>query len=295
MPLQQDIDIHDIHLQFLKSVDEQLAGLFRSAFKGHGYELAEIRKYAPGDEIRLIDWNVTARTGDLYIRQNLEDKELSIYILVDASASGLVHSLNSSKQSVINKIAMLLTMVCLRNRDKVSLIKFTDKVEGYLPASKTSSQSIKAVDLLFKEETQSKKTNIKAALQHLISLEKKNALVFILSDFIDSGYKEELELVAELNDLICLQVNDPLDEKLPNVGLIEMHDIENGTSGIVNTANKKLLKKINASLTAQQENLHQLLLDVNCEHVKMDASEDTVSSLKHFFSQRKKGRNHVGA
>lgn len=294
MPL-QDIDIHEIHLQFLKTVDEQLAGLFRSAFKGHGYELAEIRKYAPGDEIRLIDWNVTARTGDLYIRQNLEDKELCIYILVDASASGLVHSLESSKQSIINKIAILLTMLCVRNRDKVSLIKFTDTVEGFLPLSKTASQTIKATELLFDTKAISKGTSIKSALQHLISLEKKNALVFLLSDFMDSDYKEELELVAELHDLICLQVSDPLDECLPNIGLVEMNAIESGRSGIINTSNKKLLKAVNKSLLEQQRKLHQLLLDVNCEHVKFDANDDVVIGLKHFFSQRKKGRNHVGA
>lgn len=290
-----ETDIHDIHLQFLKIVDEQLAGLFQSAFKGHGYELAEIRKYAPGDEIRLIDWNVTARTGDLYIRQNLKDKELSIYILVDASASGLVHSLESSKQSVINKLATLLTMLCVRNRDQVSIIKFTDDVEAYLPPSKTASQSIKTIDLLYKDSCKSKKTSIKKALQHLISLEKKNALVLLISDFMDTGYKDDLELVAELHDLICLQVSDPLDEELPNVGLIEMNAIESGTSGIINTSNRKLLKKINASLHAQQQELHRMLLDVNCEHLKLNANDDAVISLKHFFSQRKKGRNHVGA
>ncbi|WP_282039524.1 DUF58 domain-containing protein [Saccharicrinis aurantiacus] len=290
-----ETDIHDIHLQFLKIVDEQLAGLFRSAFKGHGYELAEIRKYAPGDEIRMIDWNVTARTGDLYIRQNLEDKELSVFILVDASASGLVHSLESSKQSVINKLATLLTMLCVRNRDQVSIIKFTDEIEGYLPPSKTASQSIKAIDLLYKKTSNSRKTSIKTALQHLISLEKKNALVFLLSDFMDSNYQEELELVSELHDLICLQVSDPLDEALPNVGLIEMNAIESGTSGIINTSNRKLLKKINRSLREQQDKLHRMLLDVNCEHLKLNANDDAVISLKHFFSQRKKGRNHVGA
>jgi len=295
MPLQKELEIHDLHLKYLKLVDEQLAGLYRSAFKGHGYELAEIRKYVPGDEIRLIDWNVTARTGKLHIRQNMEDKELSIYILADASASGLIRSYEKSKQRIIAELSVIISLLCIRNRDRTSVIKFTDHIEGFLPASKSSNQGVKIVDLLFNKESQSKGTNLKSALNHLIQLDKKNALVFLISDFLDTGYRNELEIVSELHDLICLQVTDPLDMKIPDVGLIEFEDVETGKTGIVNTSNKKLLKQINDQLNDRQEKLHALLLDVNCEHVMMDANEEIIPALKHFFNQRKKGRGHVGA
>lgn len=218
-----------------KLVDEHISGEYHSVFKGRGMEFDEVREYVPGDDIRSIDWNVTARFGHPFVKRFCEERELTILFVADISGSMGFGSGRRSKAETAAEITCLLALSAIRNQDKVGLILFSDRIERYVPPRKGRTAVLRLVrEVLAAEETR-RPTNIAAALQFLSKVQKRRAVVFLISDFLAAGYENELRVVARRHDLIACPVSDPRERELPAVGLLEILDPETGDLAIVDT------------------------------------------------------------
>jgi uncharacterized protein (DUF58 family) len=216
-------------------VDDQLAGEYHSVFKGHGIEFDEVREYTPGDDIRSIDWNVTARMGHPFVRRYCEERELTILFLVDISGSQVFGSSRRSKAELAAEVTCLLALSAIRNQDKIGLILFSDRIELCLPPRKGRTAAMRLVrEVLAAEETR-RGTDLAAALRFLNQVQKRRAVVILISDFQDNGYERELRVTARRHDVIACRVGDPMEDAIPDVGVIELEDPETGELRLVDT------------------------------------------------------------
>ncbi len=219
-------------------IDDQLSGDYLSTFKGQGVEFDEVRPYQPGDDVRQIDWNVTARTGEPFIKRFSEERELTIHFLVDVSGSQAFGSGERSKASLAAELTALLALTAIRNQDKIGLTLFTNRIINHIPARKGRTAVMRLVrEVLAAEETY-EQTDIRAAIRFLNSIQKRKAIVFLISDFQDAHYERDLTVLARRHDVIVCPVRDPAESILPNVGLVELQDPETRESFIVDTASK---------------------------------------------------------
>jgi uncharacterized protein (DUF58 family) len=217
-------------------IDDRLAGDYHSVFRGQGVEFDEVRPYVPGDDIRSIDWNVTARTGFPHIKKFSEERELTVIFLVDVSGSQVFGSGTRSKSELAAEITCLLALTAIRNQDKIGLILFTDRILKSIPPRKGRTSVMRLVrEVLAADETR-ERTDITAALRFLNNVQKRKAVVFLVSDFQDAGYERELRVTARRHDVIACPISDPCESALPNVGLIELQDPETGELLLVDTA-----------------------------------------------------------
>ncbi len=228
--------VGQIRLLTVRLVDEQFSGDYHSSFKGQGIEFDEVRTYVPGDDVRAIDWNVTARTGFPHIKRFAEERELTVVFLVDVSGSQVFGSGTRTKSELSALLTCVLAMAAVRNEDKVGLIDFSDRIVKTLPARKGRTAVMRLVrEVLAAEETRHG-TDIAAALRFLNNVQKRRALVFLVSDFQDSDFMDELRTTAFHHDVIALAVSDPRESELPAVGLVELQDPETGELWLVDTS-----------------------------------------------------------
>ncbi|MFZ4396176.1 MAG: DUF58 domain-containing protein [Kiritimatiellia bacterium] len=221
-------------------IDDRLSGDYHSVFKGHGIEFDEVRPYVPGDDIRTIDWNVTARTGHPHIKRFAEERELTILFLIDVSGSQMFGSGSRPKSELAAEIACLLALTALRNQDKIGMILFSDRIVKSIPPRKGRTAVMRLVrEILVAEETRHG-TDIGAALRFLSNVQKRKAIVFLISDYQDQGYEKELRVAARRHDLISCVVSDPREQELPDVGLIELQDPETGELMLVDTGSRRV-------------------------------------------------------
>ena len=217
-------------------IDDRLTGDYHSVFKGQGVEFDEVRPYVPGDDIRSIDWNVTARTGSPHVKRFSEERELTVIFLVDVSGSQIFGSGSRSKSELAAELTCLLAMTAIRNQDKIGLILFSDRILKSIPPRKGRTAVMRLVrEVLAADETR-EGTDIAAALRFLNNVQKRKAVVFLVSDFQDSNYEKELRVTARRHDVIACPISDPCEWTLPNVGLIELQDPESGELLLVDTA-----------------------------------------------------------
>ena len=218
-------------------IDDQLSGDYHSTFKGQGVEFDEVRPYVAGDDVRSIDWNVTARTGMPYIKRFSEERELTVMFLVDVSGSQSYGSVTRSKMELSAEITSLLALTAIRNQDKIGLILFSDKIVKYIPPRKGRQSVMRLVrDVLAAEDEATGRTDIAAALRFLNGVQKRRAVVFLVSDFQDNGYARELRVTARHHDVITIPVSDPAERMLPQAGLAELEDPETGELLLVDTS-----------------------------------------------------------
>ncbi|MBI2437877.1 MAG: DUF58 domain-containing protein, partial [Lentisphaerae bacterium] len=218
-----------------KLVDEHVSGEYHSVFKGRGMEFDEVREYVPGDDVRAIDWNVTARMGHPYVKRFCEERELTIVFLVDISGSMIFGSGLRSKAEVAAELTSLLALSAIKNQDKVGLILFSDRIERYIPPRKGRTAAMRLVrEVLAAEETR-RETDLRAALQFLNKVQKHRAVVFLISDFMTAGYENELRVTARHHDLIACPIADPRELCLPDAGLLEVLNPETGELLLVDT------------------------------------------------------------
>src|SRR5574337_129223 len=219
----QQIEIHTRRL-----VNEAFVGEYHSVFKGRGMEFEEVREYQPGDEIRTIDWNVTARMGRPFIKRYVEERELTVMLLVDVSASGNFGSIKQLKNEVAIEICSLLAFSAIKNNDKVGLIMFTDKIEKFIPPKKGPTHVLRVIRELLCTEPTGKGTNISVALEYMNKISSRRAITFMVSDFIANDYAHALRIANKKHDVIAITIADPREQELPNVGFIELKDAESG-------------------------------------------------------------------
>ena len=234
--------VRKIEIKTRRLSDHIFGGEYHSAFKGRGMTFSEVRPYQYGDEVRTIDWNVTARYNEPYVKVFEEERELTMMLLVDISGSELFGTVNQFKKGVITEISATLAFSAMQNNDKVGLILFAEEVELFIPPKKGKSHILRIIRELLEYQPQSRGTNISGALKFLSNVIKKKSIVFILSDFIADEYDHTLKITANKHDVTGIRVYDPKEESIPNLGVVMMEDAETGQHQLVNTASKRIRK-----------------------------------------------------
>ena len=269
-------------------VNEVFSGEYHSVFKGRGMELSEVREYNIGDDIRSIDWNVTARFGHPYIKIFEEERELTVMLLVDMSGSLFFGSVEKTKQQVAAELSSILAFSALKNNDKVGLILFTDRIEKFVPPRKGKSHALRIIREVLSFEPQGNKTNIKQALEYFNHTIKKKAIVFLISDFIDMGYEKILRIVGKKHDLIGMVLKDPREKNMIDAGLVKFRDAETGEIRFLDTGDKSVRKSIVEENKLIDEYQRQLFVSSRLDSIKIGTSDSYVKPLIRFFKQREK-------
>jgi len=284
--LEAKVRLIEIHSN--KVVRELLAGEYRSVFKGSGMEFDEVRLYQPGDEVRSIDWNVTARTGETHVKRYVEERELNLFFLVDMSASGLFGTGGKTKNETAAELCALLAFSAIRNNDKVGLIVFTDRIELFIPPAKGSRHVLAIIGKLLEFEPGGRGTDINAALEYFGHMARKASVVFLISDFLDSGFDEQMRILNCRHDLIAVPVVDRRELSLPAAGLMELRDAESGEMLVCDTDSAKVRARFEEAARQRWQSLNNRLTDLGIDQIRVFTDEDYVEDLVRFFRARER-------
>ena len=279
--------IRYIQIYTSKAVNDVLAGEYESVFKGRGMEFDEVREYSPGDEIRSIDWNVTARMGHPYVKRFVEERELTIMFLVDLSASGAYGTVEKTKNEAAAEICALLAFSAIKNNDKVGLVLFTDTIEMFVPPKKGTSHVLRLIRDLLNFTPQHTKTDISIALDYLGRVMQKRCVAFLVSDFLcEPGFEKSLHVLGRRHDLIAVSISDPSEMALPAVGIVELEDAENGERLFIDTGNSGVRKAYQRFSRERMDRLRELFRSAGIDYVELFTGRDHVKDLVRFFRTR---------
>lgn len=277
------IEIHAGHL-----AEDMLAGAYRSVFKGQGMEFEEVREYVPGDDVRSIDWNVTARFNHPYVKIFREERELPIFLVVDISLSSMGGSGKTIKREMAAKVAALLCFSALKNNDKIGLILFSDNVETYVPAKKGFRHVLRIIrDILITEPKKTTGTNLQKSIDFLIKIQKRTSIVFVISDFLAPTCGKELASLARRSDLIGINIIDPWEIKLPNFGLVEIMDPETNEIKTVDFSDKTYQTWYEQEMAKKRNEWKKTFMKAGGHFVPLKTTESAVDVLRKFFKFRK--------
>lgn len=273
-------------------VKEMLGGQYHSRFKGQGIEFDDFREYQPGDDVRFIDWNVTARMNDPFVRKYVEERELTVMLCVDVSGSGDYGSLEDSKRERAAEIAAVFAFSAVQNQDKVGLTLFSNGIEQYLPARKGAPHALRILRDILNNEPKQQGTDIKSALDLALERIAHRALVIVVSDFItpDSAWEKSLRAVAAKHDVVAAQIMDPRELALPDAGRVCLEDPETGEQFLVNTSSPAVREEYERRVMQRQNSLVHLLRRSGVERIAVRTDEDYVPALKAYFRSRKRRR-----
>lgn len=273
-------------------VNDVLAGQYESVFKGQGMEFKEVREYVPGDDVRAIDWNVTARTGHPHVKVLAEEREMTVMLLVDASGSGRFGSAARFKNEVAAELCAVLAFSAIHNNDKVGLLVFTDKIELYVPPKKGRQHVLRVIREVLFFKPKGRGTNIPAALHYLNGVVRRRAVVFLVSDFIADDYETALRIANKRHDVIAVAVTDPREEELPNVGLLCVRDTETGRETLVDTGDAEVRRQYAAAARKRAEQRDAIFrrTAVDAMHVRADEERSYLNELYRFFKMRERRR-----
>ncbi len=269
-------------------VNDVFSGEYHSVFKGRGMEFSEVREYQIGDDIRTIDWNVTARQGHPFVKVFEEERELTVMLLVDVSSSGEFGTFKQMKGEIAAEICALLAFSAIKNNDKVGLIIFSDKVEKYVAPKKGKSHVLRVVRELLFHEPQGTQTNISEALEFLSRVTRRRSVVFLVSDFISSGYEKALQIANKRHDMVSITITDPREVELPNVGFIELEDAETGETFLVDTSSAEVRSAFAGTTSAAIEQREKLFCSLNVDYIDIRTDQSYIEPLMRFFRMRAK-------
>ncbi|MBP5641197.1 MAG: DUF58 domain-containing protein [Victivallales bacterium] len=275
-----------IQLHTRRAVNDLLAGEYISAFKGTGMEFEEVREYQPGDDVKSIDWNVTAKQGRPYIKRFREERELTVIFAVDLSASGAFGSSELSKNELSAELCAMLALSAVKSNDKVGMAIFTDQLEKFIPPAKGSGNALRLVREILAFSPKHRGTDITGAIDYLGRILRRRAVVFLISDFQDSGYLEKLAAFSRKHDVIAITVADPDELSLPNVGLIELQDSETGKMLLVDTGSAAFRRRFAAAARLQLDNLGSAFRAAGIDQIVLQTHQDYAQKLITFFKTR---------
>jgi len=279
----QQIQIRTSHM-----VNDVLAGEYESVFKGRGMEFDEVREYQPGDEIRTIDWNVTARMGKPFVKRFVEERELTVMLLVDMSSSGKFGTVKQLKSEVAAEICALLAFSAIKNNDKVGLIIFTDRIEKFVPAKKGKRHVLRVIRELLSFEPERRETDIATALEYLSKVTRRRAVVFLVSDFIARDYDRALRIANKRHDIITITVTDPREIELPRIGLIELQDAETGELILIDTYDPNIRKGFNVLNTKQTQERQGLFTSMDVDTIDVRTDKSYIEPIMRCFRMRER-------
>ena len=282
--------VRQIEIRTKNLVNDFFGGDYHSNFKGRGMTFSEVREYQPGDDIRFIDWNVTARTGKPYIKVFEEERELTVLRLIDVSSSGVFGSKSTLKIDLGIEIASVLGFSAIKNNDKVGLILFSDDVNKYIPPKKGKSHVLRLItDLVNYNYSQDQnKTSIKNALEFANKISNRKSVIFLISDFVDDNFWPEVKHLNFKHDLIGIQIYDLFEKEFPNLGLVEVHDSESGEKVWIDTSNKKTRLNFSKNFTQKLEEFSQNCKNIGFDLIQVGTNQDYIKILTHFFKKRAK-------
>jgi uncharacterized protein (DUF58 family) len=262
------------------------AGEYQTAFKGKGMAFSEVREYQPGDDIRSIDWNVTARYNAPFVKVFEEEREMTVMLLIDVSASGNFGTQEQFKRELATELSAILAFSAIKNNDKVGVIFFTDKVEQFIPPKKGKSHILRIIREVLDFQPTGKGTNIAGALEYFNSVIKKRSICFILSDFMSKEFDRPLKIASKKHDLVALRIHDTREDTLPNVGLVPMQDAETEKMIFVDTSSKKVRDNFAKNRLQATEKLRKLLPASGVDLIDITTGTDYVKPLINFFKTR---------
>ncbi|MBW1756129.1 MAG: DUF58 domain-containing protein [Deltaproteobacteria bacterium] len=277
-----------IEIYTSRLANDQLAGSYHSVFKGRGMAFSEVRQYQPGDDVRFIDWNVSARMNDTYVKVFTEEREMTVMLLVDLSASGRFGSVEKPKVETVAEVAALLAFSAIKNNDRVGLILFTDRVERFVPPKKGRSHVMRVVTEILNADPEGEGTDLGVALDLLGGIGKRRTVAFLISDFIADQYEKPLKVVSAKHDLIPIQIVDPREDELPDVGLALIEDLETGELVEVDTSDLDVRADYAREAQRQRAAREHLFRRLQLDHVTVSTDHDFVRPLTELFRLRQR-------
>jgi len=278
--------IRQIELRTNRLVTETLGGQYHSVFKGQGMNFEEVREYQPGDEVRTIDWNVTARMNHPFVKKFVEERELTLMLLVDVSASSLFGTVNASKKDIATEIAAVIAFSAVNNADKIGVIMYSDRIEKYIPPKKGKQHALYIVRELLTMQSKQKGTSLGKALKYFTNTTRQKSIAFILSDFIDTGYQDSLRVAGNKHDVIGIKLYDKMDRNLPNLGLLRAEDPETGELKWVDTGSSLVRYEYEKEFFRITDYSNETFKKSGSDLLHVRTDEDYVKVLQRFFISR---------
>ncbi|HUW32187.1 MAG TPA: DUF58 domain-containing protein [Planctomycetota bacterium] len=282
--------VRRIQILTSRMVNDVMAGEYHSTFKGRGMEFDEVREYIPGDEIRTIDWNVTARTGVPYVKKFVEERELTVMLLVDASSSGKFGSVSKTKSEVAAELCAVLAFSAIKNNDKVGLIIFTDRIEKFVPPKKGRSHVLRVIREVLYFKPEGTGTNIAGALEYLKKVTRRKSVAFLVSDFLAEDYQRPLSIANKGHDLVAVTVTDPREIELPNIGFIELEDAETGELMLIDTRDSAFREQFTGLTSRKMRERDKVFRSSGIDSIDVRTNLPYVEPLRRFFRMREKRR-----
>jgi uncharacterized protein (DUF58 family) len=267
-------------------VEDIFGGEYHSAFKGRGIEFSEVRPYQIGDDIRFIDWNVSARSGDTYVKVFEEEREQTLMLAVDISGSGDFGTSSQFKRELAAEICAVIAFSAIQNNDKVGLMLFSDEVELLVPPKKGRKHVLRVIRDLFAHEPRSRGTNLSNALEHVLHLLRRRSIVIVISDFLDSDFEKPLRAVRQRHDTIAIRLNDRREESLPPLGLLELTDGETGQTRIIDTGSRRVREAFAREAKLRTAELDEMFKRLQLDAIHIRTDESYIDPLVRFFQSR---------
>lgn len=280
--------VRELEIKSKKLTSDLFTGEYHSAFKGKGMSFKEVREYAAGDDIRFIDWNVSARFGHPYSKIFEEERELTVMLLVDISSSSLFGTESARKKDIITEIAAVISFSAVNNADKIGVIFYSDQVEAFIPPKKGKQHALYIVRELLSKEPKGKGTAVSKALRYFNNSAKQKSIAFVLSDFIDANYEDALRIAAKKHDVIGIKIYDRMDKQLPDAGLLQVKDAESGATKWVDSSNAFVRYSYEQEFFRITEYSTQAFKKAGCDLLHVKTGEDYVRVLQRFFRSRNK-------
>ena len=280
--------IKKIQVKTNHMVNDIIAGEYVSAFKGRGMEFSEVREYQPGDDVRLIDWNVTARMNQPFIKEFIEERELTLMLLVDVSSSGSFGSDQKFKNEIAAEVASIIAFAAIKNNDKIGLIIFSDKIEHHIPPKKGKAHIWNIIRTILSFKPEGKGTNLALPLEYLLKIQKKKATTFLISDFQDTNYEQQLKLANQKFDLIAINIIDPREETLPDVGMVFLEDLETGKTLLVNTHDPQMLKEHQKRCSQKKQDRKKFFNSIGIDTIEIFTNKSLTDPIIKYFKFREK-------
>jgi uncharacterized protein (DUF58 family) len=280
--------VRQIEIRTKGLVNQVFSGEYHSVFKGRGMEFSEVREYQYGDDIRNIDWNVTARFGHPYIKIFEEERELTVMLMVDLSGSLMFGSVSKTKQRIAAELTAILAFSALKNNDKVGLILFTDKIEKFVPPRKGRKHVLRIIREVLSFEPEGKSTNIRGALEYMNNAIKKKSIAFLISDFMDEGYEKILRIVGRKHDLIGVVLDDRREKEIPNIGLVKLVDAESGAERWIDTSSKRVRERMIFDRKEREKLRNSIFIKSRLDKIEVTTGSNYIQPLVQFFRRREK-------
>jgi len=280
--------IRAIQIKTSHMVTELMAGEYVSAFKGRGMEFNAVREYTPGDDVRLIDWNVTARMDQPFIKEYIEERELNVMLMVDVSSSGEFGSTGKFKNEISAEVASILAFAAIRNNDKIGLIVFSNKIEHYIPPKKGKAHVWNIIRTILNYEPEGRLTDLNIPLEYLLKIQKRKCIAFLISDFQATNYETNVKLARQKHDLVAISISDPRERDLPKIGLINLRDSESGETLLIDTDNREMTNLLTSYERGNWRKFKKLFRSIDVDTIEIDTNGSLVEPIIRYFKIREK-------